>query len=197
VPVTEGGTDGPACALAPDSQVLVGFRFVQGAGAAVLVPQVFSIIQLTFTGAARARALSAYAAVLSAGAVAGLVLGGVLVTANLFGTGWRPVFAINVPIGIALALLVPRLVPADAQYATRGATRGLGSGRPAGRGLGGAADRAAAGARARGGLAALSAAGLLAATMMVRAARGRPPSLPAGVRSAASAAAHQHGIDVE
>ena len=37
-----------ACALAPDSQVLVGFRFVQGAGAAVLVPQVFSIIQLTF-----------------------------------------------------------------------------------------------------------------------------------------------------
>src|SRR6266851_1016580 len=92
-----------ACALAPDSQVLVGFRFVQGAGAAVLVPQVFSIIQLTFTGAARARALSAYAAVLSAGAVAGLVLGGVVVTANLFGTGWRPFFAINVPIGIVLA----------------------------------------------------------------------------------------------
>jgi MFS family permease len=122
-----------ACALAPDSQVLVGFRFVQGAGAAVLVPQVFSIIQLTFTGAARARALSAYAAVLSAGAVAGLVLGGVLVTANLFGTGWRPVFAINVPIGIVLALLVPRLVPADEPrdeprdepHATRGATRGL------------------------------------------------------------------------
>src|SRR6266699_3947052 len=62
-----------ACALAPDSQVLIGFRLVQGAGAAVLVPQVFSIIQLTFTGPARARALSAYAAVLSAGAVARLV----------------------------------------------------------------------------------------------------------------------------
>ena len=58
-----------ACALAPDSQALIGFRFVQGAGAAALVPQVFSIIQLTFTGPARARALSAYAAVLSAGAV--------------------------------------------------------------------------------------------------------------------------------
>ena len=103
-----------ACALAPDSQALIGFRLVQGAGAAMLVPQVFSIIQLNFTGPARARALSAYAAVLSAGAVTGLVLGGVVVTANLFGTGWRPVFAINVPIGIVLAAAVPRLVPPDA-----------------------------------------------------------------------------------
>ena len=102
-----------ACALAPDSQALIAFRLVQGAGAAVLVPQVFSIIQLNFTGPARARALSAYAAVLSAGAVTGLVLGGVVVTADLFGTGWRPVFAINVPIGIVLAAAVPRLVPPD------------------------------------------------------------------------------------
>ena len=102
-----------ACALAPDSQALIAFRLVQGAGAAVLVPQVFSIIQLNFTGPARARALSAYAAVLSAGAVTGLVLGGVVVTADLFGTGWRPVFAINVPIGILLAAAVPRLVPPD------------------------------------------------------------------------------------
>jgi predicted RNA polymerase sigma factor len=53
--------DGPAAALAivdalaPDSQALIGFRLVQGAGAAVLVPQVFSIIQLNFTGPARAR----------------------------------------------------------------------------------------------------------------------------------------------
>jgi hypothetical protein len=75
---------------------------------------VFSIIQLNFSGPARARALSAYAAVLSAGAVTGLVLGGVVVTADLFGTGWRPVFAINVPIGIVLAAAVPRLVPPDA-----------------------------------------------------------------------------------
>jgi MFS family permease len=102
-----------ACALAPDGQALIAFRLVQGAGAAVLVPQVFSIIQLTFAGPARARALSAYAAVLSAGAVAGLVLGGVVVNADLFGTGWRPVFAINVPIGIVLAVAVPRLVPPD------------------------------------------------------------------------------------
>jgi len=116
-----------ACALAPDSQVLVAFRFAQGAGAALLVPQVFSIIQLTFTGPARAKALSAYTAVLSVGAVAGLILGGVVVTANLFGTSWRPVFALNVPVGIVLALLIPRLVPADQPRRDRGlsAARGL------------------------------------------------------------------------
>lgn len=103
-----------ACALAPDSQSLIAFRFVQGAGAAMLVPQIFSIIQLRFSGPARARALSAYAAVLSGGAVAGLVLGGFIVSANLFGQGWRPVFALNVPLGIALAVLTPRSLPADA-----------------------------------------------------------------------------------
>jgi MFS family permease len=115
-----------ACALAPDSEFLVAFRFIQGAGAAVLVPQVFSIIQLTFRGPARARALSAYAAVLSAGAVAGLVLGGVIVTANLFGTAWRPVFAVNVPAGIVLAFLVPRLVPADERPSAPQVGRGSG-----------------------------------------------------------------------
>lgn len=118
-----------ACALAPDSQLLVALRFAQGAGAAALVPQVFSLIQLRFTGPARTRALSAYAAVLSAGAVAGLVLGGVVVSANLFGLGWRPVFGINVPIGIALALAVPRLIPSDQRPArtqgTAGQTRRL------------------------------------------------------------------------
>jgi MFS family permease len=119
-----------ACALAPDSQVLIAFRLVQGAGAAVLVPQVFSIIQLNFNGPARARALSAYAAVLSAGAVTGLVLGGVVVTADLFGTGWRPVFAINVPIGIVLAAAVPRLVPPD--EASTGAPVGGRDGQSAG-----------------------------------------------------------------
>ena len=55
---------------------------------------------------------------LSAGAVAGLVLGGVVVNADLFGTGWRPVFAINVPIGIGLAVAVPRLVPPDERAST-------------------------------------------------------------------------------
>jgi MFS family permease len=103
-----------ACAVAPDIAALIAARFVQGAGAAMLVPQIFSLIQLRFSGQARARALSAYAAVLSSGAVAGLVLGGVIVSADLLGQEWRPIFAINVPVGIVLVALTPRILPADA-----------------------------------------------------------------------------------
>jgi MFS family permease len=103
-----------ACGFAPDSGLLIGCRFAQGAGAAVMVPQIMSVIQMQFTGQARARALSAYGAVLSAGAVAGLVVGSVVVSADLFGATWRPVFLVNVPIGIGIGVLAPRLVPADA-----------------------------------------------------------------------------------
>ena len=86
-----------ACGLAPGSGLLILARCVQGAAAAVMVPQIFSIIQMRFTGAARATALSAWGLVLATGAVVGVVLGGVLVSADLLGASWRPVFLINVP----------------------------------------------------------------------------------------------------
>jgi MFS family permease len=101
------------CGIAPDSSVLIIARFVQGAGAAAMVPQIMSVIQMQFTGSARAKALSMYMVVMSSGAVVGMVVGGVLVSADLFGWSWRPVFLINVPLGVLLAVLVPRLVPAD------------------------------------------------------------------------------------
>jgi MFS family permease len=104
-----------ACGLAPGTGALVASRFVQGAGAAAMIPQVFSLIQREFTGAARTRALSVYATVIASAAVVGQVVGGVLVNADLFGASWRPIFLINVPIGIALALVVPRVVPAVRQ----------------------------------------------------------------------------------
>jgi len=69
-----------------------------------MIPQVLSLIQRTFTGPARARAMSAYAAVLAGGVVVGQIAGGLLVSANLFGSGWRPVFLVNVPIGAVLLL---------------------------------------------------------------------------------------------
>ena len=102
-----------ACGLAPSTGALVGARFVQGAGAALMIPQIISVIQRRFQGAARTRALSLYTAVLATGAVVGQVLGGVLVTVDLLGAAWRPVFLVNVPVGLALIVLVPRLVPAD------------------------------------------------------------------------------------
>ncbi|HEY3631445.1 MAG TPA: MFS transporter [Jatrophihabitantaceae bacterium] len=107
------------CGLAPNTASLVTFRLVQGAAAALMMPQVMSLIQRTFAGAARARALSLYSAVIACGAVVGQVLGGVLVSANLFGEGWRPVFLVNVPIGLALLVWGRRHLPADRGEPTR------------------------------------------------------------------------------
>lgn len=107
------------CGIAPNSATLIAARFVQGAGAAVMVPQIISVIQVRFEGRARAKALSAYGVILSVGALAGLVLGGVLVNANVLNASWRPVFLVNVPLGILLVALVPRLVPADEPRGTR------------------------------------------------------------------------------
>ncbi|MEU9992002.1 MFS transporter [Streptomyces sp. NPDC048045] len=100
-----------ACGLARGATALIVFRLVQGAGAALMIPQVLSLIQRTFTGEARARALGAYSAVLAVGAAAGQVVGGVLVSADLFGTGWRPVFLVNVPVGAVLLVLGRRVLP--------------------------------------------------------------------------------------
>jgi MFS family permease len=113
-------TSSLVCGLAPTAEILIGARLLQGAAAAVMMPQIISVIQTRFTGQARAKALSAYSAVIASGFAAGQLLGGVLVSADLFGSGWRPVFLVNVPIGMAVAALVPRLVPADAP---RGAGR--------------------------------------------------------------------------
>jgi MFS family permease len=109
-----------ACGLAGTTGVLVGFRLVQGAGAALMVPQVMSLIQRNFQGAARIRALSVYAAVLAGGAVVGQVVGGTLVSADVLGTGWRPVFLVNVPIGVALLTGGMRSLPRDRGERGRG-----------------------------------------------------------------------------
>jgi EmrB/QacA subfamily drug resistance transporter len=102
-----------ACGIAPTSQSLIILRAIQGAGAALMVPQVFSLIQRNFTGPARAQALSLWAASLALGGLVGQVLGGVLVSADLLGTGWRPVFLVNVPIGLVLLVASFRFLPVD------------------------------------------------------------------------------------
>jgi MFS family permease len=100
------------CGLAPSTSVLIALRFVQGAGAATMIPQVLSLIQRSYTAAGpRARAMSLYATVISGGSVLGQVLGGLLVSANLFGSSWRPVFLVNVPVGL-LVLAAGRQLPA-------------------------------------------------------------------------------------
>ncbi|MER6560968.1 MFS transporter [Streptomyces sp. NPDC001027] len=100
-----------ACGLAQGSTELIVFRLVQGAGSAVMIPQVLNLIQRTFSGEARVRALGVYSAVLAVGAAAGQVAGGVLVDADLLGAGWRPVFLVNVPVGLVLLVVGGRVLP--------------------------------------------------------------------------------------
>ncbi|WP_454850955.1 MFS transporter [Promicromonospora soli] len=101
-----------ACGLAPTPLALVAARVVQGAGAALLIPQVFSLIQHHFQGAERRRAIGMYSMVLALGVALGQVLGGLLVSADLFGLSWRPVFLVNVPVGALLLVAVGRVLPA-------------------------------------------------------------------------------------
>lgn len=103
-----------ACGLAPNAPVLIAVRVIQGIGAALMVPQVLNGIQLNFAaGPERARAIGWYAMALSGGAIAGQALGGALIAANLFGSGWRPIFLVNVPIGVVLLIVARRWLPAD------------------------------------------------------------------------------------
>jgi len=100
------------CGLAPTTGALIALRFLQGVGAATMIPQILSLIQRSYTAPGpRARAMSLYATVISGGAVLGQILGGLLVSADLFGSSWRPVFLVNVPVGL-LVLAFGRRLPA-------------------------------------------------------------------------------------
>jgi EmrB/QacA subfamily drug resistance transporter len=100
-----------ACGLAWSPGALVAARLVQGVAAALLSPQVLSIIGVAYAGPDRVRALSVYGIVLGLAAVGGQLVGGILVQADIAGLGWRGCFLINVPIGVAALALAPRLVP--------------------------------------------------------------------------------------
>jgi MFS family permease len=99
------------CGLAPTAGVLVVARMAQGAAAALMVPQVLGTIQATTTGESRTRAIAWYGATGGIGMVVGQAVGGALVDADIAGTGWRPIFLVNVPIGLIGLALARRVVP--------------------------------------------------------------------------------------
>jgi MFS family permease len=91
-----------ACGVASDINVLIVSRGVQGIGAAMMIGQVLSGIRFRLHGEALTRAIGAYTVALSLSSVVGQVAGGAIVTADFFGSSWRPLFLLNVPIGAAL-----------------------------------------------------------------------------------------------
>ncbi len=98
------------CGLAPGEGVLIGARLLQGVGAALQGAAILAIIATEFPNAdERARAMSAYVFVGVAGASLGLLVGGVLTE----GLGWRWIFLVNLPIGVATIVVGRMLIPDD------------------------------------------------------------------------------------
>jgi EmrB/QacA subfamily drug resistance transporter len=101
-----------ACGIAQSPAQLITARAVQGVLAAVLVPQVIGSFRTLFQGKERGAAFGMYGAVAGFASAVGLLLGGVLTDADLFGWGWRSVFLVNVPVAAATFAAGWVLVPA-------------------------------------------------------------------------------------
>lgn len=102
-----------ACGMAPSITILIAARALQGVGGALLYPQVLSTIQVAFEGNERTQALGVFGAVLGLAFAAGQTVGGVLISADLFHAAWRPIFLINLPIGVATVLVAAVVLPHD------------------------------------------------------------------------------------
>ncbi|MEV8324104.1 MFS transporter [Kitasatospora sp. NPDC056731] len=98
------------CGLASGPEMLVGMRVLQGGTAAMMVPQVLSIIHATFPAEERGKVFGMFGAVVGLGAVSGPLIGALLTEWDLFGLAWRPIFLINLPVGIAGLLLGRRFI---------------------------------------------------------------------------------------
>lgn len=96
-----------ACCAAPTSTTLIAARVAQGLGAALMQPQVLSIIQVEFAAHERPRAFAILGGVIGIASIAGQIVGGALIAL----AGWRAVFAINLPVGVATILIAGRVLP--------------------------------------------------------------------------------------
>lgn len=102
------------CALAPTPGTLIAGRMLQGATAAIMVPQGFGLIRELFGDEGQQKAFAVFGPVMGLAAIAGPLTGGALVDANLFGSGWRAIFLVNVPIGLLAIAAGVRYLPHNA-----------------------------------------------------------------------------------
>ena len=100
-----------AAGLSGSGAELIAARVVQGAAAAAMAPQVLATFRVIFGRAERGKAFGVYGAMLGFASAIGLVLGGLLTGANLFGWEWRSVFYVNVPVAVAALIAGARFVP--------------------------------------------------------------------------------------
>ena len=108
-----------ACGAAPDALTLIVARVVQGMCSGLMFPQVLSIIQVVFGKEQRTRAIGLYGATIGLATILGPVTGGGLIDLNIAGWGWRSIFFVNVPIGLAALALGALMIPESRQDASR------------------------------------------------------------------------------
>lgn len=99
------------CGLANTPEVLVGARLLQGAMAALMVPQVMSMMQVMYKPNERTKVMGLFGMLGGMAATLGPILGGVLINANMFDLDWRPIFLINLPVGIGAFIAGVKYLP--------------------------------------------------------------------------------------
>jgi len=114
------GAASALCGLAPSSWTLIAARAAQGVGGALMYPQVLAIIQVTFAGEERGKALAIFGSVIGVAAIAGQILGGALLALDLWHLEWRPIFLINVPLAVGTILGAVFILPRDQRQANVG-----------------------------------------------------------------------------
>jgi EmrB/QacA subfamily drug resistance transporter len=100
-----------ACGLASSPEMLIVCRLAQGSAAALLVPQGLGIIHTVFSSEEQGSAFALFGPVIGLSAMLGPIIGGALISANLFGSGWRLVFFVNLPLGLIAAFGAGVLMP--------------------------------------------------------------------------------------
>jgi EmrB/QacA subfamily drug resistance transporter len=102
-----------ACAVAVSPEMLIGSRVLQAAFSAIMVPQGFGLIRDLFPPKEMAKAWAVFGPIMGLSAVIGPIVGGALVDADLFGTGWRSIFLVNLPVGVFTFLIGAKFLPAS------------------------------------------------------------------------------------
>ncbi len=100
------------CGFAPTTGVLIAARLVQGLAGAMMLPQGFGVLREVFPADELPKAFGLFGPVMGSAAMIGPILGGGLIALNLFGSGWRMVFLINLPLGTLAVVGAYRLLPA-------------------------------------------------------------------------------------
>lgn len=99
------------CAMAPSIELLIAFRLVQGTAGAILLPQGLGLLRENLSGKELGIAFGIFGPALGLGGILGPVIGGGLIEADLFGLGWRSVFLVNLPVGIAAFAIAWFILP--------------------------------------------------------------------------------------